>query len=164
MPQEFILATNNIHYLLKWSLLQLLSLHSYQLCLHSRLSGVNVCKNTGHISRTSWPVLLGGGSGWTGATACASGSCCTFSNPYYSQCIPCSGGGNPTTTKAATTANPTSVRTTSAAGPTTTAGSQPGGCPLPSTYRWKDSGSRKSFLMKIVCDSRCPCPFDSSSR
>ena len=28
-----------------------------------------------------------GGNGWTGPTACAAGSTCTFSNPWYSQCL-----------------------------------------------------------------------------
>ncbi|KAF5363206.1 hypothetical protein D9758_008373 [Tetrapyrgos nigripes] len=46
-----------------------------------------------------------GGIGWTGATACASGSTCTVSNPYYSQCIPSSSA--PTTT--ATTSPPSST-------------------------------------------------------
>ena len=35
-----------------------------------------------------------GGSGWTGATCCASGSTCTYSNSYYSQCVPSSGGSS----------------------------------------------------------------------
>ncbi|KAK6844957.1 hypothetical protein PG995_015067 [Apiospora arundinis] len=45
-----------------------------------------------------------GGQGWSGATTCVSGGCCTASNEWYSQCQPCSeggGGGNnppPTTT------------------------------------------------------------------
>ncbi|KAL5494893.1 hypothetical protein ACEPAI_355 [Sanghuangporus weigelae] len=29
-----------------------------------------------------------GGAGWTGPTVCASGSTCTYSNAWYSQCIP----------------------------------------------------------------------------
>lgn len=29
-----------------------------------------------------------GGNGWTGPTVCASGSTCTYSNDYYSQCVP----------------------------------------------------------------------------
>lgn len=29
-----------------------------------------------------------GGSGWTGPTACASGTTCTEQNQYYSQCLP----------------------------------------------------------------------------
>jgi hypothetical protein len=28
-----------------------------------------------------------GGIGWTGPTTCASGTC-TYSNAYYSQCVP----------------------------------------------------------------------------
>jgi hypothetical protein len=35
-----------------------------------------------------------GGQGWSGATCCAAGSTCTISNPYYSQCLPGSGGNN----------------------------------------------------------------------
>ncbi|KAG6830342.1 Exoglucanase 1 [Tricholoma furcatifolium] len=38
---------------------------------------------------TATQTLYGqcGGTGWTGPTACASGSTCTYSNPYYSQCL-----------------------------------------------------------------------------
>ncbi|TFY81941.1 hypothetical protein EWM64_g2068 [Hericium alpestre] len=48
-----------------------------------------------------------GGIGWTGPTTCASGSTCTVSNPYYSQCLPSTGGsstgggGSPTSTSSA---------------------------------------------------------------
>ncbi|KAF9036211.1 beta-1,4-endoxylanase [Panaeolus papilionaceus] len=58
-----------------------------------------------------------GGQGWTGPTTCVSGYTCTYSNPFYSQCIPGSGGGNPTTT-------PTSTRppTSSTPQPTATGG------------------------------------------
>lgn len=35
-----------------------------------------------------------GGQGFSGATCCATGSTCTYSNPYYSQCLPGSGGNN----------------------------------------------------------------------
>jgi beta-xylosidase len=38
-------------------------------------------------------LSLGGGIGWTGPTACISGSGCTYSNAYYSQCLPSSGDG-----------------------------------------------------------------------
>ncbi|PQE29576.1 fungal cellulose binding domain-containing protein [Rutstroemia sp. NJR-2017a BBW] len=58
-----------------------------------------------------------GGSGWTGSTTCVSGSCCTYSNDYYSQCLPGScGGGSVTTTAAATTTRlTTSTSATSSA-------------------------------------------------
>ncbi|KAJ7615569.1 cellobiohydrolaseII [Roridomyces roridus] len=55
-----------------------------------------------------------GGTGWTGATTCVSGATCTFSNPFYSQCLPNSNGGGGTTT-------PTNPPTTSS-GPTTSTG------------------------------------------
>jgi len=39
-----------------------------------------------------------GGNGWTGGTSCVSGTVCTVVNEWYHQCLPGSGGGNPTTT------------------------------------------------------------------
>ncbi|KAF5373878.1 hypothetical protein D9758_000635 [Tetrapyrgos nigripes] len=39
-----------------------------------------------------------GGIGWTGATACVSGSACQVVNPYYSQCIPGAATGGASTT------------------------------------------------------------------
>ncbi|KAF8898927.1 endoglucanase [Infundibulicybe gibba] len=38
-----------------------------------------------------------GGLTWTGGTTCASGSFCSVLNPYYSQCLPGTGPGTPTT-------------------------------------------------------------------
>lgn len=32
-----------------------------------------------------------GGIGWAGATTCVSGTVCTVSNDYYSQCLPGTG-------------------------------------------------------------------------
>ena len=46
-----------------------------------------------------------GGKGWTGATTCASGSTCTVSNAYYSQCLPAAAAeAAQVATKAATSA------------------------------------------------------------
>ncbi|KFZ24206.1 hypothetical protein V502_01315 [Pseudogymnoascus sp. VKM F-4520 (FW-2644)] len=71
-----------------------------------------------------------GGSGWTGAATCVSGSCCTFSSDWYSQCLPCTGGGGGAGGGVTTTApSPVSTGT----GSTTT-------CSLPSTYRWTSTG------------------------
>ncbi|EGX51171.1 hypothetical protein AOL_s00054g547 [Orbilia oligospora ATCC 24927] len=61
-----------------------------------------------------------GGIGWTGATTCASGSTCVYSNPYYSQCLPGS-SPNPTTTLATTTRTTTRAGTTPVTTTTTTA-------------------------------------------
>lgn len=33
------------------------------------------------------PINIGG-QGWAGPTNCASGSKCTYSNPWYDQCLP----------------------------------------------------------------------------
>ncbi|KFX95751.1 hypothetical protein O988_05655 [Pseudogymnoascus sp. VKM F-3808] len=67
------------------------------------------------------PAVLGGGQGWTGPKTCVSGTCCTFSNNWYSQCIPgnCSGGG---VTTASTTVG---VTTTTTSQPGSTATSSP---------------------------------------
>ena len=72
-------------------------------------------------------IASGGGIGWAGATTCVSGSCCTYSNPYYSQCLPCTGSGE--TSSSSTIASRSSTTTAS----TTT-------CTLPSTYRWSSTG------------------------
>ncbi|PPQ66218.1 hypothetical protein CVT24_000330 [Panaeolus cyanescens] len=50
-----------------------------------------------------------GGQGWTGPTTCEAGSVCTYSNPWYSQCLPGSNPGPTTTTTPTTT--PTSSPT-----------------------------------------------------
>jgi len=45
---------------------------------------------TGSVAQAdSCSALYGqcGGTGWTGATCCAAGSVCTYSNAYYSQCL-----------------------------------------------------------------------------
>ncbi|RAO66941.1 uncharacterized protein BHQ10_002953 [Talaromyces amestolkiae] len=76
-----------------------------------------------------------GGQGWTGATTCVSGSCCTYSNAWYSQCLPCSGGSGTTTTSTTltTTTKPTSTSSTTSSSSST--------CTLPSQYKWTSSGS-----------------------
>jgi len=52
-----------------------------------------------------------GGIGWGGATTCVSGYTCNTVNDYYSQCVPGTGGGSPTTmvtrTASASPSNPT---------------------------------------------------------
>ncbi|KAI8624747.1 carbohydrate-binding module family 1 [Xylariaceae sp. FL1651] len=54
-----------------------------------------------------------GGTGWSGATCCASGSSCVKSNDYYSQCLPGAvTSGTTTTSKASTTSTPTKTSTT----------------------------------------------------
>ncbi|KAF9049740.1 hypothetical protein BJ165DRAFT_1525075 [Panaeolus papilionaceus] len=63
-----------------------------------------------------------GGQGWSGSTTCVSGYTCTYSNPYYSQCIP--GSGSPGTTTPAPTLTRTTTTTrpgTTSPAPTTTA-------------------------------------------
>ena len=75
--------------------------------------------------------MSGGGTGWTGATTCVSGYTCTYSNPYYSQCLPGSAGASSSSTakvasstaKATSTAGTggTSVTSSAASGGTTAA-------------------------------------------
>ncbi|KDR82070.1 hypothetical protein GALMADRAFT_135444 [Galerina marginata CBS 339.88] len=58
--------------------------------------------------------------GWTGPTTCVSGSVCTFSNPYYSQCLPGTAPPTSSSTKPTSTSPPTS--SSSAPSPTASAG------------------------------------------
>lgn len=81
-------------------------------------------------------MFSGGGTGWTGSTICVSASCCTYSNAWYSQCIPCSGNGGTTTTDR-TTISTTRVST---AATTSTTPISTGTCSLPSTYHWTSTG------------------------
>lgn len=59
-----------------------------------------------------------GGQGWTGVTTCVSGYTCTYSNQYYSQCLP----GSAATTLSTSTAKPSS---TSASQPSATTSKAP---------------------------------------
>jgi endoglucanase len=70
--------------------------------------------------QTGWGQC--GGQGWTGPTTCVSGWTCTFSNPWYSQCLP---GGASSSTAATTTVTSTTTRTTTTT--TTSTTSQPTG-------------------------------------
>lgn len=54
-------------------------------------------------------IALGGGIGYSGSPTCVAGYTCTYSNNYYSQCLPSTGAG--TTTASHTTAAPTSTGT-----------------------------------------------------
>jgi endoglucanase len=65
--------------------------------------------------QTAWGQC--GGQGWTGPTTCVSGYYCYYSNPWYSQCLPGT-GGTTSTSKAATST--TSIKTTTTTKPTTT--------------------------------------------
>ncbi|KAH6619422.1 glycoside hydrolase superfamily [Chaetomium sp. MPI-SDFR-AT-0129] len=65
-----------------------------------------------------------GGKDWKGATTCVSGYTCTYSNDWYSQCIP--GSAGPSTT----------LRTTTTAKPSTTTSSGPTGTSTPGKLKW----------------------------
>lgn len=80
------------------------ALGSYSCCPRSVSDLWTMCvlSNRVDLSIISY-AISGGGIGWTGPTTCASGTTCTFSNSYYSQCLPGGSGnpgnpGNPTTT------------------------------------------------------------------
>lgn len=70
-------------------------------------------------------ITPGGGQGWTGATTCAVGSTCVYSNPWYSQCLPGAATTSTTTAKPASSSTPSSTTkpntsTTSRSGTTST--------------------------------------------
>jgi endoglucanase len=74
-----------------------------------------------------------GGIGWSGQTTCVSGYTCTYSNDWYSQCVP---GTNTlvTSTKAATTS--TKVATTSTKVATTAGPAPTGGAGAAGKLKW----------------------------
>ncbi|KAH8107924.1 hypothetical protein BXZ70DRAFT_22256 [Cristinia sonorae] len=55
-----------------------------------------------------------GGIGWTGTTACVSGSVCTKQNDYYSQCVPGAAASSTASISVVPTTAPASVPTTTA--------------------------------------------------
>ncbi|KIJ52374.1 glycoside hydrolase family 27 protein [Sphaerobolus stellatus SS14] len=63
-----------------------------------------------------------GGTGWAGATTCITGYTCTYSNPYYSQCLPgastspSSSSSSSSSTSSSTTTNGASPLPTTATG------------------------------------------------
>ncbi|KDQ55186.1 glycoside hydrolase family 5 protein [Jaapia argillacea MUCL 33604] len=67
--------------------------------------------------------ITGGGTGWTGATTCVSGSTCTVLNAYYSQCLPSSttGGTSHTTSSTSHTSSGTSTSSHTSTGTSSSA-------------------------------------------
>ncbi|KAH8819393.1 glycoside hydrolase family 5 protein [Xylogone sp. PMI_703] len=78
--------------------------------------------------QTGWGQC--GGNGWTGPTTCISGWTCTYSNPWYSQCLP---GSSPTTTRTTTTARPTTTTRTTLSTSTRTTTT---GAPQATGFKW----------------------------
>ncbi|KAG8984087.1 hypothetical protein FRB90_005585 [Tulasnella sp. 427] len=70
------------------------------------------------VQAQSGPWGQCGGTGWTGATTCVAGYTCTYSNPYYSQCLPGSNSSS-TTTKTSTTTSRSSTSSSSSRTSTT---------------------------------------------
>ncbi|KAF9022237.1 carbohydrate-binding module family 1 protein [Hymenopellis radicata] len=75
---------------------------------------------SGVLSQTAPAYGQCGGTGWTGATTCVSGYTCTYSNAWYSQCLP----GTGTAAPLSSTAQQSGTATTTASGGSTTL--QPG--------------------------------------
>lgn len=61
-----------------------------------------------------------GGTSWTGATCCASGSVCTYGNAYYSQCLPGTASSSSATSSLKTTSSATISSTSKLSSTTTT--------------------------------------------
>ncbi|KAJ3041158.1 hypothetical protein HDV00_009873 [Rhizophlyctis rosea] len=66
-----------------------------------------------------------GGQGWSGATTCVSGYTCTYSNAWYSQCIPGSSSPTKTTTTTTRVQSTLPTQTTSSTRPPTTTTTAP---------------------------------------
>ncbi|KAF7796441.1 hypothetical protein EIP86_007618 [Pleurotus ostreatoroseus] len=71
-----------------------------------------------------------GGIGWTGATACVSGTVCTEINAYYSQCLPGTAAPPPPPPSSSAPPTSTSISVSSAPSPTPTGSSS---CSTPAT-------------------------------
>jgi len=80
-----------------------------------------------------------GGIGWSGATTCVSGYTCTYSNAYYSQCLPGTAPATTSTTKATTTATSTKTSSTTSAPQSTNSA-----CPGAATTKFKYYGVNES--------------------
>ncbi|KUI64021.1 1,4-beta-D-glucan cellobiohydrolase CEL6A [Cytospora mali] len=67
--------------------------------------------------RQSCASLYGqcGGTSWTGATCCVSGSVCTYGNDYYSQCLPGTSSSSSTITASSKTTSSVATSTTTKA-------------------------------------------------
>ncbi|KAI0067906.1 beta-glucosidase [Artomyces pyxidatus] len=59
-----------------------------------------------------------GGTGWNGATTCISGWTCTYSNPYYSQCLPASSSSSSSSKSFSSTTSSTSSTSSSSSSTT----------------------------------------------
>ncbi|KAG8869521.1 hypothetical protein FRB98_002428 [Tulasnella sp. 332] len=92
-----------------------------------------------------------GGIGWTGSTTCVDTCVCTYSNPYYSQCIPPTTTGkttsaSSTTSKATTTTSSTStVKTTTSTSTVTTTSKTTTSTTSSSTAEPSGSGPNKTI-------------------
>ncbi|KAK8017390.1 cellulase [Apiospora rasikravindrae] len=72
------------------------------------------------LAAANGPYAQCGGNGWAGESTCVDGYTCTFSNDWYSQCLPGAAPAPAPTTKAPTTTLVTSTKTTAAGAPTST--------------------------------------------
>ncbi|EGX54170.1 hypothetical protein AOL_s00004g203 [Orbilia oligospora ATCC 24927] len=95
-----------------------------------------------------------GGIGYAGATVCASGSCCTYQNAYYSQCLPgsCNPSGTQTTTMVTTTSRAATSTTTSANNPGSTAlspGCGKGATLTSGTKSMTVNGKSRQYILRV---------------
>ncbi|KAI0054167.1 carbohydrate-binding module family 1 protein [Auriscalpium vulgare] len=68
-----------------------------------------------------------GGTGWSGATTCVSGYTCTYSNPYYSQCLPGTASSSSSGSSSSASTSPTVTSSSTTASTTTSTGATPTG-------------------------------------
>ncbi|KAI0063814.1 hypothetical protein BV25DRAFT_1801462 [Artomyces pyxidatus] len=76
-----------------------------------------------------------GGQGWTGGTTCVAGAVCTYSNPYYSQCLPGTASSSaPITSSATPTSSSSSISVSSPSSTSSSPITGPtGACSTPAT-------------------------------
>jgi len=102
-----------------------------------------------------------GGMQWTGPTTCVSGSTCTFSNPWYSQCLPGSAAPSSSTTTT------TQRQTTTSQRPTTTSIIPTTSLTVTTSYTTSVEATTSSFTTSVrpsstTTASSTPTPGSSS--
>ncbi|GFF29321.1 probable feruloyl esterase C [Aspergillus udagawae] len=90
-----------------------------------------------------------GGIGWSGPTQCATGACCSYQNPYYSQCLP--GNCMPSTTTTTLVTTTTTSTTTSSSAASTGLSQGCGKSPTLSsgTYTTTVNGVQRQYILTL---------------
>ncbi|KJA21577.1 carbohydrate-binding module family 1 protein [Hypholoma sublateritium FD-334 SS-4] len=99
-----------------------------------------------------------GGIGWSGGTTCVSGWVCTYSNPYFSQCLRPSTTATPSTTSTSTKTSTTVITTSKSTPLSTTATSS---APIATASPWGQCGGQ-GYNGPTVCSPGWICTVNNA--